>query len=508
MKKSLSRWSFLLIPGILLLFLMPDSLVAQSSSAGTQIAQHPRELKFPKLDYIPPKAANYRNVLKNGAVAYLVENHEFPLVNVSVLIRTGSYLDPKGKVGLAVAVAQQMRVGGTKTFSANQFDEEADYLAATINSGMAGTQATASLNCLSKDLGKGLALFFEMLRSPRFQQDRLDLYKSQMVQNMERRNDRTDTILAREWGRLLRGTHHFSTAEPTGASVESLSREDLIEFHDKYYHPGSFIFAISGDFQKAEMIAQLESMMEGWLVQAKPVPPVPKPDFTPKPGVYMVNKAEVNQGNVAMGHLGTMRDNPDYYALSVLSDILGGGGIFTNRIMSRVRSDEGLAYEAGADFSFGVYYDGIFHAGFQSKSPTCAQAATIILEEIEKIRTTRVTQEELEIAKTSAVEIFPRYFARPVQIAGTFANDEYTKRKPDFWDTYRDRIKAVTIDDVFRVAQKYLMPEKLVYLAVGNVDAIEKGTLDAPQYSFKKLSRNGEIQLIPLPNPLTLVYPK
>ena len=118
------------------------------------------------------------------------------------------------------------------------------------------------------------------------------------------------------------------------------------------------------------------------------------------------------------------------------------------------------------------------------------------------------TQEELEIAQTSAVEIFPRYFARPAQIAGTFANDEYTKRKPDFWDTYRDRIKAVTIDDVLRVAQKYLMPEKLVYLAVGNVDEMQKGNPDAPQYSFKKLSRNGEIQLIPLPNPLTLVYPK
>lgn len=497
-----------MILGFLLLFLWNHSVVAQSSSAGTPIAQHPRELKFSKLDYLPPKATNYRKVLKNGVVAYLVENHEFPLVNVSLLIQTGSYLDPKGKVGLAAAVAQQMRAGGTKAFSAQQFDEETDFLAANISSGAAGTQATASLNCLSKDLGKGLELFFEMVKNPRFQQDRLDLYKSQMMQNMERRNDRTDTILSREWGRLLRGTHHFSSAEPTGASIESISREDLIEFHQKYYHPGAFIFAVSGDFQEAEMESQLEAMLEGWPVQTKPVPPVPKPDFTPQPGVYMVNKSEVNQGNVAMGHLGTMRDNPDFYALSLMNDILGGGGIFSNRLMSRVRSDEGLAYGVGSDFGFGVYYDGIFHAGFQSKSPTCAQAAAITLEEIEKIRTTKVTQEELEIAKTSAVEIFPRYFARPAQIAGTFANDEYTKRKPDFWDTYRDRIKAVTIEDVLRVAQKYLMPEKMVYLAVGNVDDMLKGNPDSPQYSFKKFSKNGEIQLIPLPNPLTLVYPK
>ena len=497
-----------MILGTLCLFLLNHSAFAEPSPAASQIALHPRELKFSRLDYVPPKAANYRIVLKNGVVAYLVEDHEFPLVSISVMIRTGSYLDPNGKVGLAAAVAHQLRAGGTRTFSAEQFDEEVDFLAALLSSGAADTQATASLNCLSKDLGKGLELFSEMLKNPRFQQDRLDLYKSQMIQNMERRNDRTDTILAREWGRLMRGTHHFSTAQPTKASVDSVTREDLLEFHKKYYHPGSFILAVSGDFKGADMAARLEAMMEGWPAQKSAVPPVPKPDFTPQPGVYMVNKSEVNQGNVAMGHLGTMRDNPDFYALSMMNEILGGGGIFTNWIMSRVRSDEGLAYGAGSDFGFGVYYDGIFHAGFQSKSPTCAQATAIILEEIEKIRTTKVTQEELEIAKSSAVEIFPRYFARPAQIAGTFANDEYTKRKPDFWDTYRDRIKAVTIDDVLRVAQKYLMPDKLVYLAVGNVDDMLKGNPDKPHYSFKKFSRNGEIQFIPLPDPLTMVYPK
>jgi zinc protease len=222
----------------------------------------------------------------------------------------------------------------------------------------------------------------------------------------------------------------------------------------------------------------------------------------------MMNKPDVNQGNVTLGHLGTMRDNPDFYALSMMDDILGGGGIFTNRIMSRVRSDEGLAYGAGSNFGFGVYYDGIFNAGFQSKSQTCAQATAIVLEEIERIRTTKLTAEELEIAKNAAVEIFPRYFARPAQVAGTFANDEYTKRKPDFWDTYRDRIRAVTINDVLRVAQKYLMPDKMLILAVGNVDDMLKGNPDKPEYSFKKFSKNGEIRIIPLPDPLTMVYPK
>jgi predicted Zn-dependent peptidase len=324
---------------------------------------------------------------------------------------------------------------------------------------------------------------------------------------MERRNDKTEGIQAREWGRLMRGVQHFSTISTTKSSIESITRQDLIDFHKKYYHPGGFILAVSGDFKSAEMIPRLEKMLQGWPTLTTSVPAVPKPAHIPQPGVYMVNKSDVNQGRVSMGHLGTMRDNPDFYALRLMDDILGGGG-FTSRIMSRVRSDEGLAYSAGSNYGFGVYYDGVFQASFQSKSPTVAQATAIVLEEIEKIRTQKVTQEELETSINYAVEIFPRYFATAGAIAGTYANDEYTKRKPDFWDTYRDRIRAVTADDVLRVAKKYLAPEKMVILAVGNVDDMLKGSPDKPEFSLKKFSKSGEIHKIPLPDPLTMVYPK
>lgn len=220
----------------------------------------------------------------------------------------------------------------------------------------------------------------------------------------------------------------------------------------------------------------------------------------------MVNKPDVNQGRIVIGHLGTTRDNPDYYALSIMDDILGGGG-FTSRLTSRIRSDEGLAYDAGSDYGFGIYYDGVFQASFQSKSPTCAQATAIVLEEIEKIRTQKVAQEELETAINYAVEVFPRYFATAAAVVGTFANGEYTRQKPDFWETYRDRIRAVTADDVLRVAKQYLMPEKLVVLAVGNVDDMLKGNAEGREYSFQKFAGAGGIKPIPLPDPLTMVYP-
>jgi zinc protease len=404
-------------------------------------------------------------------------------------------------------VAGQLRAGGTTTLPPDKFDEEVDFLAATINSTMTDTQASANLNCLSKDIEKALALFVDMLKSPGFQQERIDLYKNQQLQGMERRNDRSDGIQTREWGRLMRGDQHFSTALSTQSSIESISRQDLLDFHQKYYQPAAFILAISGDFKTSEMIAKLEKAMQGWTAARVAVPPVPKPAHAPQPGVYMVNKPDVNQGRVSIGHLGSQRDNPDFYALSIMDDVLGGGG-FTSRIMSRVRSDEGLAYSAASNYGFGIYYDGVFQASFESKSPTCAQATAIVLDEIERIRTQKVSQEELETAINSAVEVFPRYFASAAAIVSTFANDEYTKRKPDFWDTYRERVRAVTADDVLRVANKYLMPDKVVILAVGNVDDMLKGDPDKPEFSFKKLTRGGEIRRIPLPNPLTMVYPK
>ena len=493
---------------LLFLFSLLVPILASGQSTGSPaLPAHPRDLKFPTLVYDPPNASKYRHMLSNGVVAFLAEDHDLPLVNVSVLIRDGSYLDPKGKEGLAATMGNQMRAGGTLHLTASQFDEEAAFLAAEISSGSGDTQGSANLNCLSKDIDRGLELLADMLKNPAFQQDRLQLYQNQTIQALERRNDQTAAIQGREWTRLMRGDHHFLTAWITKASVESITRDDLVAFHKKFVHPGNFILAVSGDFETQAMIARLEKLLAGWPSSAEKVPPVPKPAFVPVPGVYTVNKPDVNQGRVSIGHLGTLRDNPDFYALSIMDDILGGSG-FTSRLVSRVRSDEGLAYSVGSDFGFGVYFDGLFQASFQSKSATVAQATAIVLEEIERIRTQKASAEELETAINYRVEVFPRYFATASAIAGTFAQDEYTHRKPGFWDTYRQRIRSVSAEDVLRVAQKYLHPDQLVFLAVGNVEDMMKGSPDKPQYSLAKFAREGKIVRIPLPDPVTMVYPK
>ena len=489
--------------GLLLaaLLLAPPPAAAQAPG----IPAHPRELTFEPLAFEPPRAARHRHTLPGGGIVFIVEDHALPLVDVSVLVRTGGYLDPAGKAGLAALAGSQMRAGGTASLAAAEFDEEVAFLAAEIGSSIGDTMGQAGLNCLTKDVDTALDLLFDMLRRPRFDQDRLELAKSQLLQGMERRNDSTRSIEGREWGRLMRGAGHFSTRPATRASVESITREDLVAFHERYYHPGGFIFAVSGDVEPEEILAKLSARLDGWAASSEPVPDVPAPAHDPPAALYGVDKPDVNQGRVSIGHLGTTRDNPDRYPLLVMNDILGGGG-FTSRLLTRVRSDEGLAYSAGSSFGMGTYYDGVFRVAFQSRSETVARAAAIVLEEIERIRTEPVGDAELSTSIASFVETFTRNFSTAAATAGLFARDEYTARDPEYLLRYRERISAVTAEDVLRVAREYLHPERLVMLVVGNLDAVEDGDPDNPDYALEEVA-GAPLRRIPLPDPFSMEYP-
>ena len=474
-------------------------------AAAQPIPAHPSDLRFEPLEFDPPDAASHRHVLSNGVVAFDVPDHTLPLVTVSVLVRTGSHLEPPGKAGLASLVGGQMRAGGTAGLGPGDFDEEVAFLAANVRSGIDDTVGRASMNCLTKDLDETLDLFFEMLRNPRFDTDRLDLAKSQLLQQMERRNDSTQSIEQREWGRLLRGDRHFTTQPVTRASVDAITRDDLVAFHREHYHPGRFVFAISGDVEPEEILPKIEARLDGWPATGEAADAVPEPNHQPRPGLYLVDKDDVNQGRVSIGHLGTMRDNPDRYALTVMNDILGGGG-FSARLLTRIRSDEGLAYGAYSSFGLGTYYEGTFRASFQSRSETVARAAAIVLEEIDRIRSEPVSEAELATSIASFVETFSRNFSSATSTAGLFANDEYTGRDPSYIATYRERIASVTADEVLRVAREYLQPDRLVLLVVGDLATIEEGDPDNPDYTLDRLAE-GAATRIPLPDPFTMEYP-
>jgi zinc protease len=483
---------------LLALAILPATAVAQA------IPDNPDKLLFKPIAFQPPAAKDYRVVLKNGMVVYIAEDRALPLVNIALTVRVGSWLEPAGKEGLAAFTGAQIRRGGTKSLTAEALDEKLDFLAAQVSTGIGPTSGSASLNCLTDNLDEALGIFVEMLREPRFQEDRLSLAKEQALQEMKKRNDDSADIEAREWGVLLYGGDHFTNHFTTEASVAGISRDDLVAFHRRHFYPANMIAAVSGSFSRAEMIRKLEAVFAGWAQPRSPVPP-PPPTITPAaPGLYRVEK-DVNQGRVSIGLPTVKRDHPDVYALEVMNEILGGSG-FTARITKTVRSDEGLAYSAGSGFGPGVWYPGRFRAFFQSKSRSVPYAASLVLGEIRKIREGGVTAEELATIQNSLVQTFPSSFASKAQSMAIFASDEYTKRDPSYWATYRDRIRAVTAADVQRVAREHLVPEKMIVLVVGKQAEIDLGDEKHP-VTLASLAPGGKITTLPLRDPMTMKAP-
>jgi len=465
------------------------------------IPDNPDKLVFQPIAFQPPVAKDYRVVLKNGMVVYIAEDRALPLVNIALTVRVGTWLEPAGKEGLAAFTGSQVRRGGTKSLTAEQLDEKLDFLAAQVSTGIGPTSGSAGLNCLSDNLDEALAIFVEMLREPRFQEDRLALAKEQALQEMKKRNDDSADIEGREWGVLLYGRDFFANRFTTEASVKGLTRDELLAFHRRYFYPANMIAAVSGSFNRVEMIRKLEVAFAGWPSPKVAAGPIPAGISPAAPGLYRIEK-DVNQGRVSIGLPTVKRDSPDVYALEVMNEILGGSG-FTSRITKTVRSDEGLAYSAGSGFSPGIWYPGRFRAAFQSKSRSVPYATSLVLGEIRKIREGTVSAEELDTIKNSLVQTFPSSFASKRQSMAIFASDEYTKRDPAYWTTYRNRIGAVTVADVQRVAREHLSPEKMILLVVGNQAEIDLGDAKHP-VTLAQLAPGGRVTTLPLRDPMTM----
>ena len=488
-----------------LLSLLPAApATAKDATTSAKIPRRPEDLSFPPLVFEVPDPAKVEHRFSFGAPAYVAEDHSLPLVQISLTLRGGSYLDPQDKPGVAELTGRLMRRGGTTKHKAEDFDEQAEFLAAEIHSFASEASMGASVSCITQVLDECLSLFFEMVTSPEFQQDRLEIEKGRILEDLKQRNDDARSILGREWAWQMYGEDYFVSRRITAKELEAIHREDLLEFHRRMWRPENVIASVSGDVVTGDILKRLETHLAK-LPQsdsAAPWPP-PKPAFEITPGLYYVDK-EIPQGKVYFGHpipQVTDWNHPDLPALQIMNRILGGGG-FTSRIVKRVRSDEGLAYSAGSRLRLEPFWPGEFFVSYQSKSSTVALAAKIALEEIRRIQQEKASEEELSVAKSSLVDTFPRRFESARQISGTFAYDAYLGRSHSYWKTWRARVRAVTLDDVQRVAQEYLKPDSLVFVIVGDWKVIAAGDSDH-RASIGDLF-GGEPQRLPLRDPLTL----
>ncbi len=416
---------------------------------------------LPKLVIPEPE----RVVLENGMVVLLMEDHELPLVSVSALIRTGSRLEPKDKTGLASLTGTVLRSGGTQNRSGDELDEFLEGKAAMIETGIGATSGSASMSSLAEDFPLVLKVFAEVLRSPMFAKDKLQIAKNQVMAGISRQNDDPDGIVSREFKKLIYGASSPYTWIPTYASVLSITREDLIQWHQTYFHPNRMILGVAGDFNKAQTIALLKEVFGDW-PKGPSVADVPAlvQDRVP-PGVFYIEKNDMTQAKIAMGHLGIRRDHPDYFPLVVVNQILSGS--FGARLFSNVRSKQGLAYDVHGGVGFNWDFPGMAILSMSTKTKTTGRGIDALIAEARNMVDVPPDQEEVAKAKTSILNSFVFSVDSPSKVLGKYLTYEYYGYPSTWLAQFRQGIEKVTTAEVRAAAHKHLRPKDFAILVVG-----------------------------------------
>lgn len=426
-----------------------------------------KQLKFPPLrDVKLPEIKRY--TLSNGIRLFVVEDHRLPLVDGFAMIRTGSRWEPAEKTGLASIAGQVMRIGGTRSKTGDQLDEELEAMAASVETSIGQSFGSASFSALKGDEDRALAIFADALMNPEFRPEKIELAKTFARTAISRRNDEAADISAREFRKLLYGPGSAYARHTEYATIDAIERQDLIAFHRRYYHPNNVLIGIAGDVDAETIQRKVESAFAAW----KPapdlqLPPLPQVAAVRAAPVNFARKEDVNQASIRIGHLGGLMNDPDYFALEVMAQILAAGG-FSSRITKHIRSEMGLAYAAGGDWHAGYDHPGAFSVFVGTKSESTVQAIEAVMKELRDIREKEVSDEELQVAKESILNSFVFNFASPGQILSRIMTYIYYHYPEDFLQQYKTNVEKVTKADVLQVARKHLHPDQVTMLVVGN----------------------------------------
>ncbi|MGH9514819.1 MAG: M16 family metallopeptidase [Terriglobales bacterium] len=434
-------------------------------------AQEPwTKIPIPPLPAFHPQEPK-RIVLPNGMVIFLQEDHELPTVDGVARIRGGARSEPATKVGLTGLYGEVWRTGGTKDQTGDQLDDYLEIRAAKVETGANDDSTTISLSCLKDDFNDVFKIFSELLRAPEFRADKLDLAKREAFDGISRRNDEVNEIVHREALKLAYGPNNPYARIPEYATINAVTQQDLIDWHRAHVHPNNIIIGIVGDFDSVQMESMLRKAFGDW--QKGPAAKVPDIHFEPaKPGVYFVKKDDVNQSNIRLIGLGTMRNNPDYYAIEVFNEVLAGG--FSSRLVQSIRTAQGLAYSVGGGIGTRFDHPGILQLAMGTKSSTTVESIKALDDQIDELKTRPIDDAEIARGKDAILNTFVFNFDTPDKVLRERMAYEFYGYPADFLERYRTGVEKVTSADVARIIPQYLHKDQLAVLVVGNPTEFDK----------------------------------
>jgi predicted Zn-dependent peptidase len=452
------------------LFCTAVAVLIVSSNLWAKLPDSPAKIAYQPLGWKVPLGAPYRQVLDNGLVAYIAEDHSLPYFKLSGYVRYGSICDPAGKEGISSLMATLMRTGGTQAYQSDTLDFLIDQYALRISVSVSETQANFSFACLSEFADTGLVILSQILFHPSFEDKKIKKQTSIFLESIAHQFDNPDPILDAAYEKAMYPNAQNSRLA-TAKSVARITKKDIIGLYKNIFKTENMIIAVSGNFSKKTMQQKLCSLFPKAGTAAVD-PLFPTISIKPLAKSVIVNRP-ITQSYIRMGLPLFKRPNDDFYAVQVLNLILGGEG-FTSRLGSKVRSDEGLAYVIYSSAGSNYVFPATFFIEFHTKNETASRAMSLSFSEVSRVRTSGITDEELAHAKKVLVDALPSMFRTVDDIVDNYADNEFLKRPPDHFATYPDKINALTKTDLMNVAKKYFDPAAIIYTVVGDTSVIFK----------------------------------
>jgi zinc protease len=406
-----------------------------------------------------------RITLPNKLQVLLSEEHSLPFVTCQMLIDGGSRQDPAGKAGL-VYLSTKGLVLGTARFKVNEINETLDFLGAALNTSATKDYSTITFRVLKKDLDKGLKLFEEVILRPVFPEEELEREKKEILGMIQASEERPGVLAEKAFNKaLFQAGPYGHPVEGSRESVSGLTRSDVLQAYKTLCRPNRAILSIVGDISLDEVKHKILPLFSQWAASEDTKVSLPALEVK-KRELIKINR-DLSQANIIIGEVGVERGHPDYYALSVMNYILGGGG-FGSKLMEEIRVKRGLAYSVSS-YLEPLKYQGAFQIVLQTKSASAKEAIALGLKQMETLRQEPVQEEALERAKKYLIGSFPMRFDTQSKLVTFISLMAYYGLGQDYPEKYPKIIKAVSPEDIQKVARKYLHPEETIQVIVGNL---------------------------------------